>query len=97
MPPSGVNESCIPLTAPQLASSGDRGENRSARNAETKFLAFEISSSGCQAAGVATLRAGVGMCLGGVDGKHSSEEERGHCTPDGPAVWRVEPVMRPSV
>ena len=44
MPPSGVNESCMPLTAPQLASVVDRGKERRGRNSEAHFLAFHIAA-----------------------------------------------------
>ena len=65
---------------------GDRGENRSARNAEAKLLAFEISCSGGSRRRCA--KSWRRMCLGSVGGKHRSEEQGGHCTPDGPAVVR---------
>ena len=44
MPPSGVNESCMPLTAPQLASVVIVAKSAELRDPEANFLALHVAA-----------------------------------------------------
>ena len=96
MPPRGVKLSCMPLTAPQLASVVMVAK-RELGDAVAHLLALHVAGRGGRRAG---LRRAVNhrmrLRLSPVNGRESGREKHEHRRQTA-QPWPGEPVMRPSV
>ena len=82
-PPSGVSESCMQLTAPQLASVVTQANSADWKLPEANFLAFEVASGRVHA------QLGEARVAGDFrvpQHQRAGQEQHEHRSPHGPAV-----------